>query len=235
MNKDGIEIIKVKNPQEGIEVCKQLLYETVSKTSVLFLSGGTTPKMLYEILAKDKKLKVGAVAMVDERYGEKLHGGSNELMIKNTHLLSYLQKSNTEFYPVLQKKEDIESTAVQYDETVRYLCNYFQKSIAVLGVGADGHTVGIPAVSQNSKFKTQNGTDLVTSFDDFPGDFKQRITLTFLGLSRLDKIIVLVFGKDKKRALKLMLSSGSIAEIPARCLTQKGMAEKTILITDQPV
>jgi 6-phosphogluconolactonase len=228
-----MKIIKVKNPEEGIEVCKKLLYEMVSKTSVLFLSGGSTPKTLYEILAKEKRLNAGAVAMVDERFGEKQHENSNELMIKNTHLLSYLQKLNTEFYPVLQKNEDIETTAVQYDETVRYLLNYFQKSIAILGIGTDGHTAGIPAQVQNSEFRAQNKTDLVTSFDNFPGDFKKRITLTFLGLSKLDQIIVLVFGKDKKKALGLMFKEGSVSEIPARFLRKRGVVEKTILITDQ--
>jgi 6-phosphogluconolactonase/glucosamine-6-phosphate isomerase/deaminase len=35
---------------------------------VLFLSGGSTPKTLYEILAKEQKLKAGAVALIDERF-----------------------------------------------------------------------------------------------------------------------------------------------------------------------
>jgi 6-phosphogluconolactonase/glucosamine-6-phosphate isomerase/deaminase len=54
-----------------------------------------------------------------------------------------------------------------------------------------------------------------------------------LGLSKLDQIIVLIFGKDKQKALKLMFQNGLIAQIPARFLREKGVAEKTILITDQ--
>lgn len=229
-----MKIIKVKNPEEGIEICKNLLYEMITKTSVLFLSGGSTPKTLYEILAKEKKLKAGAVSMIDERYGKKAHGGSNELMIKNTHLLPYLQKLNIEFYPILEDKS-LGQTAKDYDETIRYLFNYFQKSIAILGIGTDGHTAGLQAGMTNDQYQMSNKTDLVTGFNDFPGDFKQRITLTFLGLSRLDKIIVLVFGKDKKKALKLMFKKGPIAEIPARFLTQQEIAGKVILITDQTI
>ena len=230
-----LKIIKVAGPQEGVEVCKKLLYELVSKNTVLFLSGGSTPKNLYEILAKEKKLKAGAVAMVDERYmpngklkidNGKL--GTNELMIKNTQLLSYLDKSNIKFYPVLENKE-IVKTALDYDETVRFLFSHFQKSVAILGVGTDGHTAGIPVGIQNSE------TDLVTSFDNFPGEFKKRISLTFLGLSKFDQIIVMVFGEDKKKALKLILRSGSLSEIPARFLTQEEIAGKVTLITDQSV
>jgi len=247
-----LKIIKVAGPQEGVEVCKKLLYELVSKNTVLFLSGGSTPKNLYEILAKEKKLKAGAVAMVDERYVSKskisfdpelrTEGknqkskvkeqnselGTNELMIKNTQLLSYLDKSNIKFYPVLENKE-IVKTALDYDETVRFLFSHFQKSVAILGVGTDGHTAGIPVGIQNSE------TDLVTSFDNFPGEFKKRISLTFLGLSKFDQIIVMVFGEDKKKALKLILRSGSLSEIPARFLTQEEIAGKVTLITDQSV
>lgn len=232
MNRDGIKIVRVKSSEEGIEVCKKLLYEMVSKTSVLFLSGGLTPKTLYEMLAKEEKLNAGAAAMVDERFGEKLHENSNEKMIGDTGIISYLEENKTRFYPILENKE-IEEATKDYDETVRFLFNYFQKSIAILGVGTDGHTAGIPARIKNSKFKIQNGTDLATNFNDFPGPQKDRITLTFLGLSKLDQIIVLVFGKDKKKALELMFQEGSVAEIPARFLTTNEIASKVTLITDQ--
>jgi len=232
VDKEGIKIIKVKDAKEGVEVCKKLLYEIVSKNTVLFLSGGSTPKTLYEVLAKEKKLKAGAVAMVDERCGKKLHDGSNELMIKNTHLLSFLRKLNTKFYPILQN-EEITKTASNFDETVRFLFNYFAKSVAILGVGKDGHTAGIPV--QDSKAIVQSKTDLVTIFDSFPGEFKERISLNFLGLSKLDQIIVMIFGEDKKQALKLMFKPGSIDEIPARFLTQKEIARKVTIVTDQEI
>ena len=234
MIKDGIEIIKVKNSKEGIEVCKQLLYEMVSKTSILFLSGGSTPKALYEVLAKEGKLNAGAVSLVDERFGEKLHENSNESMIKNTQLLSYLQKLNIEFYPILQD-EDIKNTSMQYDETVRYLFNYFQKSVAILGIGADGHTAGIPAIEEISQKILDDKSSLVSAYDDEESFYKQRITLTFLGLSKLDQIIVMVFGKDKQKALQLMFKNGSIAQIPARFLREKQIAEKAVIITDQKI
>jgi 6-phosphogluconolactonase/glucosamine-6-phosphate isomerase/deaminase len=229
-----MKIIKVKSPQEGIEVSKKLLYEMVSKRSVLFLSGGSTPKTLYEILAKEKLLRAGAVALVDERFGGKLHDNSNEKMINGTGLVQSLEKQNIRFYPILEEKE-MGETARDYDETVRYLFNYFPKSIGILGVGIDGHTAGLPAGVQSLKFKVQSKTDLVTSFNDFPAAQKERITLTFLGLSKLDQIIVLVFGKDKKKALRLMLKSGSVAQIPSRFLSTKEITDRVILITDQVI
>ena len=173
--------------------------------------------------------------MVDERYVTNLELGTNEFMIKSTHLLSFLQKLNIKFYPILDD-QNLLKTASDYDETVRFLFNYFGKSVAILGIGADGHVAGLPAGRiQNSELRIKNATDLVKSFDNFPGDFKERISLTFLGLSKFDQIIIMVFGKEKQKALRLMFKSGSISEIPARFLTQKEIAGKVTLITDQSV
>lgn len=256
MQKDGIKILQVKNPEKGFEVCKNLLYENASKNSVFFLSGGSTPKTLYELLAKEKKLSIGAAALVDERYVSKskiknparlasesvagrhksvigsVSEGTNEKMIKDTGLVQYIENT-ARFYPVLEDK-DMDETAKDYDETVRFLFSHFPKSVGILGIGADGHTAGIPARTQNSKLKSQKleGTELVTSIEDFPGDFKKRITLTFLGLSKLDKIIILAFGREKKKALRLMFNGDNIGEIPARFFKTRDNAGKTTLITD---
>lgn len=256
MQKDGIKILRVKNPEKGFEICKNLLYENASKNSVFFLSGGSTPKTLYELLAKEKKLSIGAAALVDERYipnsklkspahlvsesiagrqkskAEEIPEGTNEKMIRDTGLVQYIENT-ARFYPILEEK-GIEETAKDYDETVRFLFSHFPKSVGILGIGSDGHTAGIPARVQNSKLKSQKfeGTELVTSIEDFPGDFKKRITLTFPGLSKLDKIIILAFGREKKKALRLMFNGDNISEIPARFFKTRDIAEKTTLITD---
>ncbi len=234
-----MKIINVRNPEESVQVCKQLLYKLVLKNTVLFLSGGSTPKDLYQKLAKEKKINPGAVAMVDERYFSKSQMTNhkfqtNEEMIKNTQLLSYLQKSNTKFYPILENK-NFEQTVKDYDETVRFLFNHFPKSVGILGIGTDGHTAGIPVGMTSAQFQMSNNTDLVTCFADFPGECKERITLTFSGLAKLDQIIVIAFGNDKKKALKLIFKPGSITEIPARFLSQEKIARKVTLITDQSV
>jgi 6-phosphogluconolactonase/glucosamine-6-phosphate isomerase/deaminase len=229
-----MKIIKVKNSEEGIEVCKKLLYEKVLKNSVLFLSGGSTPKTLYQILAKEKKLKAGAVALIDERFGEKLHENSNEKMIADTGLVKYLDENNIRFYPILENKNQ-EDSARDYDETLRFIFNYFLKSIGILGIGVDGHTAGIPAIENISQKILDDKSSLVDFYDDQKSFYKQRITLTFLALAKLDEIIVLVFGEDKKKALKLMFKPGSIAQIPARFLNSKQSSDRVILITDQVI
>lgn len=232
--------MKVKNvvgSTQGLELAKDILYEVVDLDTVLFLSGGSTPKPLYEILAKEKKLKPGAVALVDERFGEVLHENSNEKMIQETGLFSYFLSVNASYYHILKQGKKRGEVTAEYNSLVKNLFSKFPKRVAILGIGQDGHTAGIPAgihkqslSSINSKFKIQN---LVTNSDDFPGEFRQRISLTFSALSKMDLLIVLVFGENKKDALRKMFLPGSLKDLPARFYLRPDIAKKTILITDQ--
>jgi len=230
-----IPIIKtVKSKEQGIKIAQELILRNISPETVLFLSGGSTPKPLYQALLQEKNLKLGAAAIVDERFGKLMHDDSNEKMIAETGLINFLKKQNIRFYKVLEDKE-IDETTKDYDETVRFLLYQFKRSIGILGIGEDGHIAGLPAKSQISNLKSQMESAFVKSVNDFPGASKERITMTVLALSMLDQIIVLAFGKEKKKALKKMLEEGPIEEIPARFLTQKGIAEKTTIITDQKI
>lgn len=225
-----MNIITTKTKEEGIQKANEILSHEINGQTVLFLSGGSTPKPLYEKIAKDRLLKVGAVGVVDERYGEEFHENSNEKMIKDTGLLNFLDTKNIPFYKILKGK-DIKETSKDYDETLRFLFFHFKKTIGILGVGEDGHIAGLPPGIQNLRFKIQN-EEMAVWLENFPGEHKQRITMSYRALSMLDLIIVLVFGKEKKKTLQKMLKEDSIEEVPARFLTQKKISEKTILITD---
>ena len=229
-----MEIPKILTPRRGMEAAKELLYKNCNHRAVLFLSGGTTPRPLYEALAKEKILKVGAVSLIDERYGDIMHLDSNQKMIAETGLIDYL-KENSRFYPVLEGKTQKETTK-DFDDTLRILFNSFPKSIGILGIGEDGHIAGI---APNRKGFTNpifaDKISLAGFFNDRLGVFRQRITQTFLSLSKLDLIIVLAFGTKKQKALELIFTNGPVEEFPARFLTQDGISEKTVLITDQKV
>jgi len=246
-----MQIIPVKNIDQGIEKIKEKLYKQVDGKTVLFLSGGKTPKPLYEVLAREKIIKPAAVAMIDERYGEPMHENSNERMMQNTGLLDYFQSRDIPFYSILDQTSsgvkllhppgvNVNSIADSYDQIVRKLFFHFPKSIGILGIGKDGHTAGLPANAKSEIRNTKQDSiyttnDFVTSYSDISGKYGDRITLTFSALSLLDYLFVFVFGKDKKWALKEALKPGSLEEIPARFYQKPEIAKKTIVITDQQV
>lgn len=230
----GIRFIYTKNQKTAFDAVQKLLLKLVTKKTALFLSGGRTPKKLYEMISLACQLNPGAVALVDERFGEKFHQNSNELMLKKSGVLGYLNKKNIQFYPILEKGSQRAQTAKDYDETVRYLFNYFQKTVGILGVGLDGHTAGLPANPSLWKrtIRQDSKNNFVIEYNDSTGFYKERVSMTFLALSLLDLLIVIVLGKDKKKALKLMLSEGSLEEVPSRFFKQDGIYQKTLFFTD---
>lgn len=235
----GVNIAKVLTMYEGFKIARDILYSIVDKTTVLYLSGGRTPKDLYENLANDKKILPGAAALIDERYGIKFHNQSNEKMMQEAGLLPYFAQQGVPFYPILQENHlDLNETADNYDMTIRYLFAGFPKSVATLGIGMDGHTAGIAgerANFHNPMFDMDQKNMLVSSFADMQGMFKERVSMTFLGLSMIDVYIVLVFGEDKKEAIAKVFSDGSEEEIPGRFLKRPEIAKRTLLITDQKI
>ncbi len=233
-----MQIVVAGTIQKGIEIAKEELYKRVDSKTVLFLSGGKTPKPLYQVLAEEKIIKPAAVGMIDERYGNPYHKNSNEKMISETGLLSYFATRKIPFNPILQEHRSLDETAQLYDEKVRSLFFHFPKSIGVLGIGSDGHTAGIlPNRNDfiNPLFDNSQKHLFVSSFIDKMSPFGKRITLTFAGLSLLDYIIVFIFGKDKKEAINKALTPGSLEEIPARFYQMREMAKKTMFITDQKI
>ena len=230
---NSVDIRIVSSEESGIELAKTTLYEKCAKDTVLFLSGGETPKPLYKVLATEQRLKVGAVAMVDDRYS--FHQQySNEIMIKASGFLDFLDQQNSAFYPILEFGFSREKTATQYEDTVSFLLNHFPKNIAIMGIGEDGHTAGIPVGVPSSEMQIKN-ENYVAEFNSFLKEPKERVTLTFRALSMIDLLIVLAFGENKKAALERVFTSKDEAETPACFYNRPEVSKKTLLITDQKI
>jgi 6-phosphogluconolactonase/glucosamine-6-phosphate isomerase/deaminase len=247
--KKGILTVKTSGEKEGSDLAKELLYENTDSDTVLFLSGGRTPEYLYSELAREQKLKIGAAAMVDERYGKPLHDNSNDLIIKRTGLSEYFERAGIPLYPILTEGLSIENTATNYEAELKDLLARFPQSVAILGIGEDGHVAGIAPNRPdftNPVLLPEHRDWLVSYFVDPrpmskegnsmpPHGFGKRITMTIKGLSILDALIILVFGEKKKLALSRLFEEGPIELLPARFIKNKNVFKKTLIITDQKV
>ncbi len=235
--KNGVTIATVENPNTGMLLAKDVLYREVDGQTLLLLSGGSQ-KTLYEMLMQEKKLKPFAVALVDERYGEKMHDNSNEKMIKETGLVSDLEARGINFYPILSEGADIAKTAEDYEIILKELLSKSKKKVAVIGIGPDGHTAGIAPNRDKPYFVnplfSQKGK-LVGWFNDETGTFGKRVTTTFDALSQTDLLIILAFGPSKQNPLNAMFQEGPLEEIPSRFYIRPDIAPKTLLITDQKI
>ncbi|HSW96595.1 MAG TPA: 6-phosphogluconolactonase [Candidatus Saccharimonadales bacterium] len=228
-----MQTLIVSTIDDGVEKAKKVIYDKVDRKTVFFLSGGSSPKSLYQSLALDKKLHPAAVAFVDERYGTLMHDTSNEKMIRRTGLSTYFSGEHIPVYPILQENIARGETADKYDQTVRKLLFNIPKSVAIMSIGVDGHTAGIAPNREdfiNPLF--HNVSVFVGSFNDTGGSFKERITLTFQALSLIDYFILWVFGEEKRHALGKIFTPGNLEEIPGRFFNQPEISEKVTLITD---
>ena len=251
--------VNVDKISQAIEKGRELLLATSSPQTVFYLSGGSTPKPLYEVLSQEKLFHPGAVGMIDERYGPKWHEKSNELMMKKSGLLDYLKGEDIPFHPILHERHSGEQSepridpgqssstssehsqddglirsAEEYNQVMKSLHAHYSRHVALLGMGADGHIAGL--VAQSAKLKVQNAklfnsANMVIGYTD--EKMGERITQTFHSLSMMDEIFVLVLGEEKKKALENMKEDGTEEEIPARFLMRDTISPKVTIITDQ--
>lgn len=218
-----MEIAEVKDRTEGAKVTFGLLKTIVNAETVMFISGGSSPKDLYKLIAQDKTQSVKPLAFctVDERWGPPGHKNSNELMIGESGLYDYAENAGIEVHKILAGILNRSETANRYNVVLEGLFARASKSVAIMGIGEDGHTAGIaPGV----KIKPDKLVDDY-NFRATGWQFPERITLTPKAIDRVDELIIIAYGGEKLSILRKLVK-GDI-EVYAKCHA------KSFLVTDQ--
>ncbi|MBI2330090.1 6-phosphogluconolactonase [Candidatus Daviesbacteria bacterium] len=223
MTKNDVKITRCKDKNEASQKALDLLITSVDSNTLLLLSGGASPDLLYQLIVQDNTLRPGAVALIDERFGVPMHDNSNEKMIAGTGLLAYINNEGIPFYGIL-KNSDMEIAARAYEQITKDLFRKFSKKIAIMGIGSDGHTAGIKPDLE------YNHARWVVAYDDTAGSFGKRVTLTFEALSEIDEFTILVFGENKKEAFEKMFEESDEKKVPMAFYTNHP-TKSTILTT----
>jgi 6-phosphogluconolactonase len=173
--------------------------------TTLALSGGSTPKPLYELLAKaDLPWDKLYVFWGDERYVPHDHEKSNARMAREAWL-NHVPIPADNIFPMPTGANDPAADALTYEQTLK---NFFQSSSAefpaldfvLQGMGDDGHTASLfpktPALAVRDRLVT------VGNLGDEP-----RITLTVPMINQGRHVVFLVSGESKQKALSQIFSS----------------------------
>ncbi len=170
------------------------------------LSGGTTPKKLYEKLATptyQSKIEWGKVHFYfgDERFVPLDHPDSNYKMAKNA-LLSKIDCPASHIHPVAVEQESAEAAAAQYGTTLtQHLPANNKFDLVLLGLGADGHTAsifpGTDAVNEKSKLCR---AVFVKKMDSW------RVTITFVVINNATNVLLLSEGSTKAHIINTLLA-----------------------------
>jgi len=186
------------------------------------LSGGSTPRALYGLLALDQAMRREVpwdkvhFFWGDERQVPPDHADSNYRMA-HAQLLSKVPVPEVNVRRIQGEQRDAELSARQYERTLQ---GFFQLSpgqlprfdLVLLGLGDDGHTAslfpGTTAVHETQRLVAANWVGKLHT---------HRITLTVPVFNNAACVIFLVAGGDKATALRAVLEGVPEAErLPAQ-------------------
>ncbi len=205
-----IKYAKVSNSEPVIDFLVGRLEANLSSGKRVFwlLPGGSAIKLAVEVARRlQAPLAKLTVSLTDERYGPVDYPDSNWRQLIDAGLS--LPGANLQ--PVLTGKP-LEQTVDDYTNMlIKYLskCDY---SLALAGMGTDGHIFGIkpasPAVSADKPVVGYTWDDYV------------RITPTAKILKMLDEIVILAIGQQKHKQFDRLEADLAIDEQPAQLLKQ---------------
>jgi 6-phosphogluconolactonase len=188
------------------------------------LSGGSTPRSLYSLLAKDHAnfpWKQTFLFFSDERHVPPDHPDSNYRMV-NESLLSKAPIPAENVYRVKAELSDASAAASDYEDKLR---NFFKLGrgefphfdLILLGLGPDGHTASLFPGSEGLKEKSR----LVIA--NWVETFKtHRITFTFPVLNHAYDVMFLVSGPDKADMVREILEGTHTPPFPAQQIQPEG-------------
>jgi 6-phosphogluconolactonase len=185
------------------------------------VSGGSTPKLLFELLASpgfQGRIRWSNLQLfqVDERCVPPYDTQSNYRMIRQA-LLEAVPLPVENFHRMVAESADREQVAREYqDELARVLRpapgELPRFDLIFLGMGPDGHTAslfpGSPALEERTAWVTPNFAAQLNS---------HRLTLTLPVLNAAAHIIFLVAGADKAETLRQVLE-GPAGHFPAQLI-----------------
>ncbi len=183
------------------------------------LSGGSTPRGLYERLAQ-KEIASSVpwekvfVFFTDERCVPAHHKDSNFKMAAET-LLWHVPVPPVNQFRMRGEDADPARAAAEYESKLRaFFAGEEAPSLdlVVLGLGADGHTASLfPGTAALEERERWVVASFVAKLDAW------RITLTFPAINAARRAVFLVSGSEKVEALsRLLAPEGDVSTTPAR-------------------
>ncbi len=202
--------------REAAEEFVRLAKESVAERGrfAVALSGGSTPKLLYSMLADDPVLRAELpwdkthFFWGDERYVPPDDKDSNYRMTSEA-MLSKAPVPASNVHRVKGELEDACKAASEYEETLQ---EFFGSALprfdlVLLGMGPDGHTAslfpGTEALGERTHWVVANWVPKFNSF---------RITLTLPVLNNAACVIFLVGGSEKANVLSAVLGNNPASD-----------------------
>ena len=216
-----IEVVKNKEAlgRTAAETIVRRMNETLKTRdfTTIALSGGSTPKSIYTLLATDstfrEKMPWGKTHFFwgDERHVPPEHPESNYRMAYDA-MLSRVSIPPENVHRVRAEYPDAGKAAKEYEQELLISFGLSQGqlpqfSCVLLGMGPDGHTAslfsGTTALKEKERLVVANWVEKFRTF---------RITMTLPVLNNADLVIFLVSGDEKSEMLREVMEGDAKAD-----------------------
>lgn len=205
------------------DIMLEKIHEAIAQRGLctIALSGGSTPKPLYEAISREQ-LPWDKIHIFwgDERYVPPDHPESNQLMAR-TAWLDRVAIPASNIHPMPTDEVD---SAVAASKHEKELQEFFQVpagefpsfDIVLLGIGDDGHTASLFPHTEALKISDR----LITVGNK---DGQPRITFTYTLINQARCVIFVVAGASKKSALAhIFADDGDATTYPSRLIQPQG-------------
>lgn len=198
------------------------------------LSGGSTPRQLFQLLASDEfrgQVDWGKVHVFwgDERAVPPTDSESNYGMARR-ELLIRVPIPPANVHRMEAEKPNIGRAAHEYEEVLRQYLELDDRGfprfhLIFLGLGKDGHTASLfPGTRFTRQTSRWVSTPMVAKLN------MQRMTLTLPVLDAAAHVVFLVVGTDKAEILRDVLEGKADPPYPAQLVQPRGRGEKVFLV-----
>jgi 6-phosphogluconolactonase len=188
--------------------------------ATLALSGGSTPRDAYTLLAREPGIdwKRVSVFWVDERAVSSSDVRSNYRLVEAT-LIGKVSIPPEQVHRMPAEQPDLEAAAQDYERTIRDRVAVDADGVPafdvmVLGIGEDGHTASLFPGNQTVEI-----VDRLVASVPANGPREARLTLTPPAIEHARCVFVIAVGMSKRDALERVWSAqGDLGRTPARVI-----------------
>lgn len=192
---------------------------------VAALSGGSTPRAIYEHLRKTNLLDWSKIWLFfsDERAVPPDHSDSNYKMAIES-CLAHVPIPPSQVFR-MQAESDIERQAQEYEEKIRHHLDRHLFDLVMLGVGEDGHTASL--FPHTRALSSQHLIDA----NYLPDKKTWRMTFTFSCINQSRSAVFYAIGKSKANIVFDVLHAAIDSPFPASKIGTK--EHKALWILDR--
>lgn len=203
-----------------IALCAAILHDLQAAIdekgyAVLLLSGGSTPKPLFEILRHGNiawsRVRIG---LCDERWVSTEHPDSNERFVK-THLIRD-NASDTQFIGMYREGFDAAEAQSECDKTFRR--SLWPCDVAVLGMGEDAHTASLFPFNEKLPLALDPDSDALCISITPQSAPHERMSLTLAALLQVKHLYLHFEGEKKRAVFEEAMEAGDAFAMPIRSL-----------------